>query len=77
MPFIRDGLKTTNKNSKDKINSAKPLENVKILEVGCGAGILTEVYITLEIFVFKQLILGFNVRIFLAIGSNLWKRSSN
>lgn len=22
---------------------AKPLENVKILEIGCGAGILTEV----------------------------------
>lgn len=45
IPFIRDGLTATGRTNKDYINSAKPLENVKILEVGCGAGILTEVCI--------------------------------
>lgn len=43
VPFIRDGLMSTGKTNKNLINSAKPLENVKILEIGCGAGILTEV----------------------------------
>lgn len=44
VPFIRDGLIALNKNNKDKTNSAKPLENMRILEIGCGAGILTEVF---------------------------------
>lgn len=43
VPFIRDGLITTSRFTKNKLNSAKPLENMKILEIGCGAGILTEV----------------------------------
>lgn len=43
MPFIRDGLISTNRTNPANIKTAKPLENVKILEVGCGAGILTEV----------------------------------
>lgn len=42
MPFIRDGL-IKNQMKKEKSSSAKPLENIKILEIGCGAGILTEV----------------------------------
>ncbi|XP_031630535.1 ubiquinone biosynthesis O-methyltransferase, mitochondrial [Contarinia nasturtii] len=42
VPFIRDGLVGIAGINKDKISSAKPLENVKILEIGCGAGILTE-----------------------------------
>lgn len=43
VPFIRDGLAAKAGIDKNKINSAKPLEDVKILEIGCGAGILTEV----------------------------------
>lgn len=43
VPFIRDGLLATSPIAKDKLNSARPLENIKILEIGCGAGILTEV----------------------------------
>lgn len=43
VPFIRDGLTATGRTDKQNIHSAKPLENVKILEIGCGAGILTEV----------------------------------
>lgn len=43
VPFIRDGITGTKHALKDQINSPKPLENVKILEIGCGAGILTEV----------------------------------
>lgn len=43
VPFIRDGLHASGRAIKDSINTGKPLENVKILEVGCGAGILTEV----------------------------------
>lgn len=43
VPFIRDGLYATGRTNKDNINTVRPLEDVKILEVGCGAGILTEV----------------------------------
>lgn len=43
MPLIRDGLISTNRTIKENMNSSRPLKNVNILEVGCGAGILTEV----------------------------------
>lgn len=43
VPFIRDGLTGTIQKNKDNLSLAKPLENLKILEIGCGAGILTEV----------------------------------
>lgn len=43
VPFIRDGLIASTRITKDKLNTAKPLQNIRILEIGCGAGILTEV----------------------------------
>lgn len=43
VPFIRDGIIATTRITKDKLNTAKPLQNIRILEIGCGAGILTEV----------------------------------
>lgn len=42
VPFIRDGLISTGVVDKSNINTSRVLENVKILEVGCGGGILTE-----------------------------------
>jgi polyprenyldihydroxybenzoate methyltransferase / 3-demethylubiquinol 3-O-methyltransferase len=42
VPLIRDGLISTGLIEDLKINRANVLEGVKILEVGCGAGILTE-----------------------------------
>lgn len=42
VPLIRDGLISTGSVSEDKINKTNVLEGVKVLEVGCGAGILTE-----------------------------------
>lgn len=43
VPFIRDGLLSTDRVDKTNIDTPRPLQNVNILEVGCGAGILTEV----------------------------------
>lgn len=42
VPFIRDGLISTGLVKEDKINKTNVLQGMKILEVGCGAGILTE-----------------------------------
>lgn len=42
VPFIRDGLISTGAVQKSNQNTTKILENVNILEVGCGGGILTE-----------------------------------
>lgn len=42
VPLIRDGLISTGVVPETKINKANVLEDRKILEVGCGAGILTE-----------------------------------
>lgn len=42
VPLIRDGLISTGTIDSQKINRANVLEGVRILEVGCGAGILTE-----------------------------------
>lgn len=42
VPFIREGLIATEKINASNINTNKVLEGVKILEVGCGGGILTE-----------------------------------
>lgn len=42
VPFIRDGLISTGLIEDQKIGTANVLEGMKILEVGCGAGILTE-----------------------------------
>lgn len=43
VPFIRDGLIAVDRTDRKYINTAKSLKDVQILEVGCGAGILTEV----------------------------------
>lgn len=42
VPLVRDGLISTGLVQTDKINRANVLQGIKILEVGCGAGILTE-----------------------------------
>lgn len=42
VPLIRDGLISTGMVKEDKINKRNVLQGMKILEVGCGAGILTE-----------------------------------
>lgn len=42
VPFIRDGLINTNKVKPELIRSSTPLKDINILEIGCGAGILTE-----------------------------------
>ncbi|XP_052861306.1 ubiquinone biosynthesis O-methyltransferase, mitochondrial-like [Anopheles cruzii] len=42
VPLIRDGLIATGIVGKERISKPKVLENVNILEVGCGGGILSE-----------------------------------
>ncbi|XP_053680889.1 ubiquinone biosynthesis O-methyltransferase, mitochondrial-like [Anopheles nili] len=42
VPLIRDGLIATGTVEKNRINKPNVLENLNILEVGCGGGILTE-----------------------------------
>lgn len=42
VPLIRDGLVSTGRVDVGKINKPNVLEGIKLLEVGCGAGILTE-----------------------------------
>lgn len=42
VPLIRDGLIATGAVQDGKLNKRNVLEGVKILEVGCGAGILTK-----------------------------------
>lgn len=42
VPLIRDGLISTGKIDEKLVNKGNVLEGVDILEVGCGAGILTE-----------------------------------
>lgn len=42
VPLIRDGLISTGAVQDQKINKTNVLEGLSILEVGCGAGILTE-----------------------------------
>jgi polyprenyldihydroxybenzoate methyltransferase / 3-demethylubiquinol 3-O-methyltransferase len=42
VPLIRDGLVSTGIVDEQKVNKANILEGVKILEVGCGGGILTK-----------------------------------
>jgi polyprenyldihydroxybenzoate methyltransferase / 3-demethylubiquinol 3-O-methyltransferase len=42
VPFIRDGLISTNKVIASNVNKPYVLKDLNILEVGCGGGILTE-----------------------------------
>lgn len=42
IPFIRDGILSTQEITQKHARTPKPLQNIRILEVGCGAGILTE-----------------------------------
>jgi hypothetical protein len=41
--YIIDILKNTEKIKENKTNKILPLENINFLDIGCGAGILTEV----------------------------------
>jgi hypothetical protein len=41
--YIIDILKNTQKIKENKLNKILPLENINFLDIGCGAGILTEV----------------------------------
>lgn len=41
VPLIRDGLISTGVIAEDKVNKTDVLQGMKILEVGCGGGILT------------------------------------
>jgi len=43
VPFIRDGLLNVGQIDLTQWQSPQPLHGMKILEVGCGGGILTEV----------------------------------
>lgn len=42
VPFIRDGLQNQGLLKAKNINTSFPLKGIKILEVGCGGGILSE-----------------------------------
>jgi 2-polyprenyl-3-methyl-5-hydroxy-6-metoxy-1,4-benzoquinol methylase len=43
VPFIRDGLLSAGQIDSTQWQSPRPLHGLKILDVGCGGGILTEV----------------------------------
>jgi len=43
VPLIRDGLLNVGQIDLTRWQSPQPLQGMKILEVGCGGGILTEV----------------------------------
>lgn len=43
VPFIRDGLIGLGKTDPAQRNTSSSLKGLHLLEVGCGAGILTEV----------------------------------
>lgn len=42
VPFIRDGLLGTIAVDQELRQTSRPLQNLRLLEVGCGAGLLTE-----------------------------------
>nr|CAD7423437.1 unnamed protein product [Timema monikensis] len=46
VPFIRDGLISSGQTNPSFNETNHPLEGLKILEVGCGGGILTEVRVS-------------------------------
>lgn len=48
VPFIRDGLISTGAVHESQINKTNVLAGLKILEVGCGAGILTDCLVKLQ-----------------------------
>lgn len=43
VPFIRDGIITCGKIDKKQLGTSAVLKGVRLLEVGCGGGVLTEV----------------------------------
>lgn len=48
VPFVREGLISTGSIPKDQLHTSNVLEGIKCLEVGCGAGILTEALASLK-----------------------------
>lgn len=44
VPLIRNSLTVTNKINPNKVNTCKPLENIEILDVGCGGMIINIKY---------------------------------
>ena len=51
MQLIRDGLVNISQVDLGNCDSSQPLQGVKILEVGCGGGILCEVFTLDKIFI--------------------------
>ena len=43
VPFIRDGLLNVGQIDLTQWHSPQPLHGMKILDIGCGGGVLTEV----------------------------------
>lgn len=42
VPFVRDGILNTRKNTQMTVLTGSPLKGIKILDIGCGGGILSE-----------------------------------
>lgn len=49
VPFVRDGLLSTGKVNESLIGKSNVLEGLKLLDVGCGGGILSEALAKLKV----------------------------